>query len=133
MARAIWSGSITFGLVNVPVKLFSAVSNQEVHFNMLHAKDGARIAMKRFCTAEDKEVPWGEIIKGYEVSKRKIVQVTPEELAALDPRGTRTIDIEDFVPLDQIDPIFYEATYHLVPDGNPKAYDLLMSAMSEEG
>jgi len=134
MARAIWSGSISFGLVNVPVKLFSAVSQKEVHFNMLHDKDGARINLKRFCSAEDVEVPYEHIVKGYEVSKGRYVTVTPAELEGVDPKASRTIDIQDFVELAEIDPIYYDQTYYLAPDrGAGKAYALLLEAMRSTG
>jgi DNA end-binding protein Ku len=134
MARAIWSGALTFGLVNVPVKLFTAVSQQEVRFHMLHAKDGSRIRMKRFCEAEDREVPYEEIVKGFEVSKDRYVSITPEELEAFDPKATRTIEIRDFVALAEIDPIYYERTYWLVPEKTAaKAYRLLVEAMRAEG
>jgi DNA end-binding protein Ku len=134
MPRAIWSGSISFGLVNVPVKLFSAVSQKEVHFNMLHDKDGARINLKRFCAAEDVEVPYEHIVKGYEVSKGRYVTVTPAELEGVDPKASRTIDIQDFVELAEIDPIYYDHTYYLAPDrGAGKAYALLLEAMRHTG
>jgi DNA end-binding protein Ku len=134
MARAIWSGALTFGLVNVPVKLFGAVTHKEVRFHMMHAKDGARIKMKRFCSEEDREVPYEEIVKGYEVSKGRYVTITPEELEAFDPKGTRTIEIRDFVELAEIDPIYYEATYYLVPEKTAvKAYRLLLDAMRASG
>jgi DNA end-binding protein Ku len=134
MARAIWSGSITFGLVNIPVKLFSAVSHKEVRFHMLHDKDGARIQLRRFCSAEETEVPYEHIVKGYEVSKGRYVTISADELAAVDPKGARTIDIEDFVALEEIDPIYYDATYYLAPDkGAGKAYGLLLEAMRRTG
>jgi DNA end-binding protein Ku len=134
MARGIWSGALTFGLVNVPVKLFTAVTRKEVRFHMLHAKDGARIRMKRFCSAEDREVPYDEIVKGYEIAKERYVTVTDEEMSALDPKATRTIEIRDFVDLSGIDPIYYESTYYLVPDKTAaKAYRLLLDAMRRTG
>jgi DNA end-binding protein Ku len=134
MPRAIWSGALTFGLVNVPVKLFTAVTQKEVRFHMLHAKDGARIRMKRFCSAEDREVPFEEIVKGFEVAKERYVTIAPEELEALDPKATRTIEIRDFVELSQIDPIYFESTYYLVPDKTAaKAYRLLLDAMRRTG
>jgi DNA end-binding protein Ku len=134
MARAIWSGALTFGLVNVPVKLFTAVEQKEVRFHLLHAKDGGRIRMKRFCTVEDKEVPYEEIVKGFEVSKERYVALDPEELAAFDPKATRTIEIRDFVDLADIDPIYYETTYYLVPEATAaKAYRLLHEAMRRTG
>jgi DNA end-binding protein Ku len=132
MPRSIWRGAISFGLVNVPVKLYSAVSKKTVRFNQLHEKDGRRIQMKRWCPEEDEEVPYEEIVKGYEISPDKYVVITPEELESLDPKKTRTIDIEDFVDLDEIDPLYYEHPYYLVPDtGAAKPYKLLLSALQE--
>jgi DNA end-binding protein Ku len=132
MPRSIWRGAISFGLVNVPVKLYSAVSKKTVRFNQLHEKDGTRIQMKRWCPADDEEVPYEEIVKGYEISPDHYVVITPEELEALDPQKTRTIDIEDFVDLDEIDPLYYEHPYYLVPDaGAEKAYKLLLTALQE--
>jgi DNA end-binding protein Ku len=130
MPRPIWSGSISFGLVNVPVKLFSAVSQQDVRFHQLHQTDGARIKQKRVCSLDGAEVPYEEIVKGYEIGPDRYVTIDPEELAALDPKSTQTIDIEEFVDLDQIDPIYYEHPYYLVPDKRAeKAYTLLTEAM----
>lgn len=130
MARPIWTGSIAFGLVNVPVKVFPAVSQKEVRFNMLHAPDGGRVRQKRVCTQGGHEVPFEEVAKGYELSPDRYVMLTQEELQALQPRGGRTIDIEDFVGIDEIDPIFWERTYYLVPDrGADKAYALLYHAL----
>jgi DNA end-binding protein Ku len=132
MARSIWRGAISFGLVNVPVKLYSAVSKKTVRFNQLHEKDGSRIQLKRFCAEEDNEVPYEEIVKGYEISPGRYVVITPEELEALDPKKTRTIDIEDFVDLDEIDPLFYEHPYYLAPDtGASKPYKLLLEALKQ--
>jgi DNA end-binding protein Ku len=134
MARAIWSGALAFGLVNIPVKLHSAVSQKEVQFHMLHAKDGARIRMKRFCSAEDREVPYEEITKGYEVSRERYVTLAPEELDAVAAKATRTVEIRDFVELAEIDPIYYERTYYLVPEKTAaKAYRLLHEAMRSSG
>jgi DNA end-binding protein Ku len=131
--RPIWSGSISFGLVNVPVKLLTAVRHKEVHFNLLHKKDGARIHMKRFYSLEEKEVDYEDTDKGYEVSPGRYVSLDRKELEKLDPEATRSIDITDFVKLSEIDPIFYESTYHLVPDrGADKAYGLLFRAMEQE-
>ncbi|MFL5359590.1 MAG: Ku protein [Myxococcales bacterium] len=134
MPRPIWSGSVSFGLVNVPVKLFSATSPKEIRFHMLHDKDGARIQQKRVCSAEEKEVPWEHIVKGFEISKGRYVSVSREELSAFDPKGSKSIDIEDFVDLSQIDPIYYERTYFLLPDkGAQKPYALLLEAMRKTG
>jgi DNA end-binding protein Ku len=132
MPRSIWRGAISFGLVNVPVKLYSAVSKKTVRFNQLHDADGVRIQQKRVCPKDGEEVPYEHIVKGYEISPDRYVVVTPEELEGLDPKKTRTIDIEDFVDLDEIDPLYYEHPYYLVPDtGAAKAYKLLLTALAE--
>jgi DNA end-binding protein Ku len=118
--------------VNVPVKLYSAVSKKTVRFNQLHAEDGFRIQQKRVCSKDGEEVPYENIVKGYEISPDRYVMVTPEELDALDPAKTRTIDIEDFVDLEDIDPLYYDHPYYLVPDtGATKAYKLLLAALEE--
>jgi DNA end-binding protein Ku len=132
MVRSIWSGTISFGLVSVPVTLSGAVSAKEVRFHLLHEKDGARIREKRVCSAENKEVPYQQIAKGYELSRGRYVMVTQKELEAAAPEATHTIDIEDFVQLDEIDPIYYQHTYYLIPDrGGAKAYGLLREAMKK--
>jgi DNA end-binding protein Ku len=134
MPRAIWSGAISFGLVNVPVKLYSAVSPKTVRFHQLHAADGVRIQQKRVCPQDGEEVPWDEIVKGYEIAPDRYVIIEPEELEALNPKKTRTIDIEDFVDLADIDPIFYDHPYYLAPGpGGAKPYRLLLEAMRESG
>jgi DNA end-binding protein Ku len=130
MPRPMWTGSITFGLVSVPVKLYTAVSQKEVRFHMLHAKDGGRIHQKRVCSIDGKEVEYEDIAKGYEISRGNYVMIDPEEIKALNPRASRSIDIEDFVDLEDIDPIFYESSYYLVPDrGANKPYALLLAAL----
>src|SRR3954447_20007257 len=130
MARSIWTGAISFGLVNVPVKLYSAVSKKTVRFHQLHEKDGVRIQQKRVCPADDEEVPYEQIVKGYEISPDEYVVVTPDELDAIEPKKTKTIDIEDFVDLDEIDPLFYDHPYYLLPDKSAaKPYGLLHQAM----
>jgi DNA end-binding protein Ku len=132
MARSIWRGAISFGLVNVPVKLYSAVSKKTVRFNQLHDADGSRIQQKRVCSKDGEEIPYENIVKGYEISPDRYVVITPEELEALDPKKTRTIDIEDFVDLDEIDPLYYDHPYYLAPDtGAAKAYQLLLTALEE--
>ena len=130
MPRAIWSGAISFGLVNVPIKLFTATSQKDVRFHQLHDKDGARIQQKRVCSKDGEEVPIEHIVKGYEVSRDKYVLITAEELEALDPKASRTIDIQDFVDLEEIDPVYFDSTYYMVPEkGAAKAYALLLEAM----
>ncbi|MDQ3978438.1 MAG: Ku protein [Actinomycetota bacterium] len=132
MPRPIWSGAISFGLVNVPVKLFSATSPKDVRFHQIDAKTNARVKQKRVSAATGEEVPYEDIVKGYELRPDTYVTITPEELETLEPKATKTIDIEDFVDLDQIDPIFFERPYYLVPDkGGAKAYALLRAAMQE--
>ncbi len=134
MARSIWSGAISFGLINVPIKLYSAVSRKTVRFNMLNGETGARIQQKRVDPTTGEEVPYDQLVKGYELTKDRYVVITQEELDSLDPVKTRTIDIEDFVDLEDIDPIYYDHPYYLVPDkGAAKAYGLLLNAMRESG
>jgi DNA end-binding protein Ku len=131
MARAIWSGAISFGLVNVPVKLFSAVSRKTVRFHQIDSKSGQRIRQQRV-NPEGEEVKYEDIVKGYEIGPDRYVMIEPEELEALEPQKTRSIDIEAFVDLDQIDPIFYDHPYYLAPDkGAEKAYKLLVDAMDD--
>ena len=130
MPRAIWSGAISFGLVNIPVKLYSAVSRKTVRFHQIDAESGQRIRQQRVNPGSGEEVPYEQIVKGYEISPDKYVTITPEELEALEPQKTRTIDIEEFVDLEQIDPIYYDHPYYLAPDkGAAKAYKLLLDAM----
>jgi DNA end-binding protein Ku len=132
MARAIWSGSISFGLLNVPVKLYSAVSSQTIRFRELRESDGSRIRHKRVAEEDGEEVPYDDIVKGYEVAPDQFVVLTREELAELDPKKTRAIEIKDFVDLDEIDPIYFNQPYYLGPDkGAEKAYALLVQAMEE--
>ena len=132
MARAIWSGSISFGLVNIPVKLYSAVSRKTVRFHQLDRSDNQRIQQRRVNPRTGEEVPYDNLVKGYEIGPERYVVVSPEELDALAPEKTRSIDIEDFVDLDDIDPIYYDHPYYLVPDKSAaKAYRLLLDAMRE--
>ena len=134
MPRAMWSGAISFGLVNVPVKLFTAARSRDVRFHQLHAPDQARIQMKRFCSEEQEEVPYDEIVKGYEVGPDQYVIITGDELEQLEPAVTRGIEIEEFVDLADIDPVFFEHSYYMVPDkGGAKAYSLLLQAMRDSG
>ena len=133
MPRAIWKGSISFGLVNVPVGLYSATESKVVHFNQFDEKSGTRIHNKRV-SEKGKEVDYDDIVKGYEVSKGKFVMITPEELESVDPGQSRTIDIEDFVDLTEVDPVHFDKSYYLVPEsgrGADKAYALLREAMTK--
>jgi DNA end-binding protein Ku len=133
MARSLWTGSLSFGLVNVPVALYSAVRDVDLHFHQLHAKDAARIDTRRFCAEEDKEVAFGEIGHAYDLENGKSVVVTDEDLEAVAPRKTRTIDIEAFVDLAEIDPVYFDHPYWLAPTGDSegprRAYQLLVEAM----
>jgi len=132
MPRAIWSGSISFGLLNVPVKLYSAVSRKNVSFRELREKDGSRVRHKRVAEADGKEVPYEDIVKGYEVAPEQYVVITRDELEEIDPKRTRAIEIQDFVDLDDIDPIYFDHPYYLGPDkGAEKAYALLVKAMGD--
>jgi DNA end-binding protein Ku len=134
MARAIWTGAISFGLVNVPVKLYSATSPKTVRFHQLSSKTGARIRQKRVDPSTGEEVPYEEIVKGYELTPDRYVTISNEELEALDPKATKTIDIEEFVDLAEIDPIYYDHSYYLAPTaGGAKPYRLLLDAMTESG
>jgi DNA end-binding protein Ku len=131
MARAIWSGSISFGLLNVPVKLYSAVSKQTIRFKEL-TKDGSRVRHKRVAEDSGKEVSYDDIVKGYEFAPDQYVTVSRDELSELNPKRTRAIEVQDFVDLDDIDPIYFEQPYYLGPDkGAAKAYALLTKAMND--
>jgi len=132
VARALWSGSLSFGLVNVPVQLVSAVRDLDYHFRQLHGKDGALIEQRRYCSEEDVEVGWEEVAHSYDLDGRQVI-VTDEELGSVQPRKTRTIDVEAFVDLADVDPIFFDHPYFLVPagesEGTLRAYRLLVEAM----
>ena len=130
MPRAIWSGAISFGLVTVPVKLYSAVSRKSVRFHQLNGKTGVRIQQRRVDPSTGDEVPYHDVVKGYELTPDRYVVIEPEELEALDPKKTRAIEIEDFVALEEIDPIYYDHPYYLAPGtGGAKPYRLLLDAM----
>ena len=129
-----WSGSISFGLVNIPVKLYTAVSRKSVRFNQIDRNSGARIRYKKVSAETGDEVANDDIIKGYELSSGEYVMVSDDELAQLDPKASRTIDIEEFVDLADIDPVYYDAAYYLAPDkATVKPYALLCRAMEESG
>jgi DNA end-binding protein Ku len=134
MPRPIWSGSVSFGLVNVPVKLVTATSPKDVRFHQLHDADSGRIQQKRVCSVDGEEVPYDHIVKGYDLGGGRYVVIEPEELAALDVAATRTIDIEEFVDLADIDPVYFERSYYLIPDGRAeKPYALLVETMARTG
>lgn len=134
MARAIWTGAISFGLVNVPVKLYAATSPKTVRFHQLSSKTGGRVRQKRVDSTTGEEVPYEDIVKGYEITPDRYVVITPEELETLDAKATKTIDVEDFVDLVDIDPIYFDHAYYVAPaTGGAKAYRLLLEAMRESG
>lgn len=136
MPRAIWSGSVAFGLVNVPVQMVSAIEEHALHFRLVHAPDGSPIGYDRVCKAEGRPVPDAEIVKAFEVERGEFVYMSDEdfETAEAEAQGGRTIDIRVFVPYEEIDPIFFERTYYLVPrDGGERVYGLLVRALEETG
>ena len=134
MARAIWSGSISFGLLNVPVKLYSAVARRNIALREIRESDSARIKHRRVAEGTDEEVPYDEIIKAYEITPGQYVPLSKDEMAAMAPEKTRAIDVQDFVDLDEIDPIYFDSPYYLGPaDGAEKAYSLLAKAMEASG
>jgi DNA end-binding protein Ku len=132
--RAIWSGSISFGLVSVPVRMYAAVAEHTLHFHFIHEKDGGRIGYEKVCKAEAKPVPDDEIVRAFEYRKGELVYMQPEDFEAAKAEGGRVIEIKDFVPYEQIDPIFFRHTYVLGPDsGGEKVYALLRRAMEDSG
>jgi DNA end-binding protein Ku len=134
MARAIWSGSISFGLLNVPVKLYSAVARRGIALREIRESDSARIKHRRVAEGTDEEVPYEKIIKAYEITKDRYVPLSKDELASLDPKKTRAIEVQDFVEITEIDPIYFDSPYYLGPaDGAEKAYSLLAQALERSG
>ena len=134
MARAIWSGSISFGLLNVPVKLYSAVARRGISLRELRESDGARIRHRRVAEGTDEEVPYEKIVKAFEITPDRYVPLTKDEMSALAPEKTRAIDVQDFVDLEEIDPIYFDSPYYLGPaDGAEKAYSLLAKALQDSG
>jgi DNA end-binding protein Ku len=132
MPRSIWTGAISFGLVTVPVKLYSAVQRKSVRFHQLSGKTGVRIQQKRVDPTTGEEIAYEDIVKGYEIAPDQYVRIEPAELESLDPKKTKTIEISDFVALDEIDPVFYDHPYYLAPAaGGAKPYRLLWEAMEE--
>jgi len=132
--RSLWNGSIAFGLVTVPVKVYTATESKSVHFREVHAKDGGKIEHRRICPKEDKEVGSDELVRGYQVSARKWVELEDDEIAAAAGSQSRLIDVDHFVPASDIDPVYFEKAYYLGPDkGGEKAYRLLTDAMMKTG
>ncbi|HMF27827.1 MAG TPA: Ku protein [Candidatus Cybelea sp.] len=131
MAHAIWSGSINFGLVTIPVKLFTAVKTDELSFNLLHVKDEGRIKYERICSVEDKPVPWDEIVKGYEYEKGQYVLLTDDDFKKVNPEATQSVDILEFVELDKINPMYFDKPYYLEPTKQGRhAYALLRETLA---
>ncbi len=133
MARPVWTGTISFGLVAIPVKLYHAVKRKHVSFNQLDNRTMARIKYKKVSAADGEEVPDDQIVKGYEVAKDRYVVVDPDELEPFVPVATKTVDLEEFVDLHEIDPVYFDTAYHVAPGANPKPYVLLARAMEESG
>jgi DNA end-binding protein Ku len=132
MPRAMWTGAVSFGMVTVPVKLYSALNRKSVRFHQLSGSTGVRIAQKRVDPSTGEEVPYQDIVKGFEIAPERYVKIEPGELESLQPKKTKTIEIEDFVELAQIDPIYYDHPYYLAPGpGGAKPYRLLVEAMRE--
>ncbi|MBA2297159.1 MAG: Ku protein [Actinobacteria bacterium] len=134
MPRAIWSGSISFGLVNVPVRMFSAIAENDLRFHLIHEPDGSRIGYQKICKTEGEPVPDDEIVKAFEFEKNEFVVLSDEDFQAARIEGVKTIEISDFVPYEEIDPIYFERTYYLGPqEGGEKVYALLRDAMTKTG
>jgi DNA end-binding protein Ku len=135
MPRSLWTGSISFGLVSVPVKLFSATEDKDIRFHQFERSTGERVRVRRVAEGTDREVPFAEIDKGYEVASGEYVIVTPEELEAVEPGRNRSIEIEDFVALDEIDPVYFDSTYMIAPadEGAARPYRVLQAAMEQSG
>lgn len=132
-SRAFWSGAITIGLVNVPVQLHTMVRDKSFQFRLLHAADGQPLRYDRVCTREDKVVPWSETVRGYEVRKGEFLVFSPEELKAVMPESDRKIRLTKFVYYLSLDPMYFGASYLLVPDRSEEAYSLLLSAIRRDG
>src|SRR3954465_14815757 len=131
--KSIWNGTISFGLAHVPVKLYSATESKTVHFNEVHVSDGARIEHKRVCSKEGKEVPYKEVVKGYEVSEDEYVVLDKDEGAAAAGGRGKVIELEDFVPEGEIDPVFFEKTYYVGCRDDAEGYRVLMAALERTG
>ena len=132
MPRSIWKGAISFGMVSIPIKLYSATDEKDVSFNLLHKKDGVRIKQQRYCPEEDAVIEWGDVARGYEIGPDQYVIMEPEDFDKVPVDTTRTIEITDFVPDEQIDPIYYQKTYYLEPDKiGGKPFSLLRAVLKD--
>ena len=134
MARSLWNGTISVGLINVPVKLYTAVESKTVHFREVHLEDEGKIEHRRFCSAEDKEVPYDQVVKGHEVARDEYVILSKDEIAAAAGDRAHVVEVEAFVEIDAIDPVFYEKTYYLGAGAQGgDAYRLLHDALEQTG
>ncbi|MBA3316889.1 MAG: Ku protein [Gemmatimonadales bacterium] len=134
MARAIWSGSIGFGMVSIPVKLFGATESKDISFHLLHATCGTRLKQVRWCPTDEQEVPWNETVRGYEFGKDQYVTLTDEDFEKLPLPSKHTIELSAFVKAEEIDPVYYERSYHLAPDERgEKPYALLLQTLEKKG
>ena len=131
--RSIWSGSVTIGLVNLPVKLYSMIYDKGVSFHFLHKTDGQPLKYVKMCTKDDKIVPWDEVVRGFEVSKNEFITLDKNELDAVKPESDRRIRISKFVDYFSVDPIYFDRTYALMPDKSKEAYSLLLTALERKG
>src|ERR1700686_621495 len=132
--RAIWSGTISFGLVSIPVRLYTATESHDVHFHLLHKKDGVRLQNVRWCPKDEKAVPWDEVVRGFEYAKGNYVPISEEDLDHLPVKTVHTVDISDFVKLEEVDPIYYDKAYYLAPEETgAKAFVLLRQALERTG
>ena len=132
--RAIWSGTISFGMVSIPVRLYTATESHDVHFHLLHKRDGVRLRNVRWCPKDEKSVPWDEVVRGFEYTKGNYVPITEEDLDHLPVKTVHTVDISDFVKLEEVDPIYYDKAYYLAPEETgAKAFVLLRQALEETG
>jgi DNA end-binding protein Ku len=132
--RAIWSGTISFGMVSIPVRLYTATQSHDVHFHLLHKRDGVRLQNVRWCPKDEKAVPWDEVVRGFEYTKGKYVPVTEEDLDHLPMKTIHTVDISDFVKIEEVDPIYYDKAYYLAPEETgAKAFVLLRQALEHTG
>jgi DNA end-binding protein Ku len=132
--RAIWSGTISFGMVSIPVRLYTATESHDVHFHLLHKRDGVRLQNVRWCPKDKKAVPWDEVVRGFEYAKGNYIPITDEDLDHLPVKSVHTVDISDFVKLEEVDPIYYDKAYYLAPEETgAKAFVLLRQALEQTG
>src|SRR5579863_9795002 len=134
MAASVWSGYVTFGLISIPVKLFSAARSESIGFNQLHRECLSRLKQQMICPVHDRPVTRDEIVKGYEYEKDRYITVEPEEIKKIEPKTAKAMEILEFVPISQVDPVYFDTSYHLLPDeAGRKAYKLLKAALEKSG